>query len=139
DKCIYYNLVEQHQALDGRRLRSRRGLKGRMRGKIFYQKLLITEYVYLLMRIKQMSLLEMPNTISKANANFKWFVDNHEMLIDKFKDKFVAIDNDVVIESNSDIHDLLKRLQENKNHSNSTLIQFISNENNNSHSIKYDY
>ncbi len=80
-----------------------------------------------------MSLLEMPNIISKANANFKWFVDNHEMLIDKYKDKFVAIDNDEVIESNSDIHDLLKRLQENKNHSNSTLIQFIRYENNNNY------
>ena len=76
-----------------------------------------------------MTLIEIPDILTKANANLKWFIDNHEMLLDKYQEKFVAIDEEQVIESSSDIKELMENLKQNNRLSDSALIQYINNRN----------
>ena len=76
-----------------------------------------------------MTLIEIPDILTKSNANLKWFIDNHEILLDKYQEKFVAIDEEQVIESSSDIKDLMENLKQNNRLSDSALIQYINNRN----------
>jgi hypothetical protein len=41
--------------------------------------------------------------MARSNLNLKWFINNHEMLIDKYQDMFVAIDNQDVVGSDKRI------------------------------------
>jgi hypothetical protein len=75
------------------------------------------------------TLIEISDILTKSNANLKWFIDNHEMLLDKYQEKFVAIDEEQVIESNSDIKELMEILKQNNRLSDSALIQYINNRN----------
>lgn len=63
---------------------------------------------------------------SKADNNLKWFLQKYDMLIENYQGKYVAIENEDVIDSDNDINNLLQKLQVNSKHSNSTLIQYIS-------------
>jgi len=47
--------------------------------------------------------LELPEIMAKSNLNLKWFVTNHESLIDEYQDKFVAIDDARIVDSDKDI------------------------------------
>ena len=51
------------------------------------------------------------------------------MLLDKYQEKFVAIDEEQVIESSSDIKELMENLKQNNRLSDSALIQYINNRN----------
>jgi hypothetical protein len=75
------------------------------------------------------TVIEISDILTKSNANLKWFIDNHEMLLDKYQEKFVAIDEEQVIESNSDIKELMEILKQNNRLSDSALIQYINNRN----------
>ncbi|MDQ6666836.1 MAG: DUF5678 domain-containing protein, partial [Thermoproteota archaeon] len=61
--------------------------------------------------------------------NLKWFINNHEMLIDKYQDMFVTIDNQDVVASDKKIEELLDRLKKNSQYTDSVLIPFIQNRN----------
>ncbi len=76
-----------------------------------------------------MTLIEIPDILTKSNANLKWFIDNHEMLLDKYQEKFVAIDDGQIIDSNTDIKELMDKLKQSNRYSDSTLIQYINNRN----------
>ncbi|MGZ8891048.1 MAG: hypothetical protein ACXW0J_06575 [Nitrososphaeraceae archaeon] len=45
-----------------------------------------------------MTLIEIPDILTKSNANLKWFIDNHKMLLDKYQEIFVAIDDGQIIQ-----------------------------------------
>lgn len=72
-----------------------------------------------------LSLLEMPKMMAKANNNLKYFIDSYITLTKRFPNKFVAIDNEDIIDSDANLKELLKRLEDRNNYSNSTIIQFI--------------
>lgn len=76
-----------------------------------------------------MSVIEISDVLTKSNANLKWFIDNHEMLLDKYQEKFVAIDDGQIIDSNTDIKELMDKLKQSNRYSDSTLIQYIKNRN----------
>ena len=76
-----------------------------------------------------MSVIEISDVLTKSNANLKWFIDNHEMLLDKYQEKFVAIDDGQIIDSNTDIKELMDKLKQSNRYSDSTLIQYINNRN----------
>ena len=76
-----------------------------------------------------MTLIEIPDILTKSNANLKWFIDNHEMLLDKYQEKCVAIDDGQIIDSNTDIKELMDKLKQSNRYSDSTLIQYINNRN----------
>ena len=76
-----------------------------------------------------MSVIEIADVLTKSNANLKWFIDNHEMLLDKYQEKFVAIDDGQIIDSNTDIKELMDKLKQSNRYSDSTLIQYINNRN----------
>jgi hypothetical protein len=67
--------------------------------------------------------------MTKSNLNLKWFINNHEMLIDRYRDKFVAIDDERVVDSEMTLNELLNRLRRNGQYTNSMLIQFIHDRN----------
>jgi Family of unknown function (DUF5678) len=75
------------------------------------------------------TLIEIPDILTKSNANLKWFIDNHEMLLDKYQEKFVAIDDGQIIDSNTDIKELMDKLKQSNRYYDSTLIQYINNRN----------
>jgi hypothetical protein len=75
------------------------------------------------------SVIEISDVLTKSNANLKWFIDNHEMLLDKYQEKFVAIDDGQIIDSNTDIKELMDKLKQSNRYSHSTLIQYINNRN----------
>jgi hypothetical protein len=75
------------------------------------------------------TLIEIPDILTKSNANLKWFIDNHEMLLDKYQEKFVAINDGQIIDSNTDIRELMDKLKQSNRYSDSTLIQYINNRN----------
>ena len=72
-----------------------------------------------------LSILEMPKMMAKANNNLRYFIDNYIILTQKFPNKFVAIDNEDIIDNDHNLKELLKRLESMNNYSNSTIIQFI--------------
>ena len=76
-----------------------------------------------------MTLIEIPDILTKSNANLKWFIDNHEMLLDKYQEKFVVIDDGQIIDSNTDIKELMDKLKQSNRYYDSTLIQYINNRN----------
>lgn len=76
-----------------------------------------------------MTLIEIPDILTKSNANLKWFIDNQEMLLDKYQEKFVAIDDGQIIDSNTDIKELMDKLKQSNRYYDSTLIQYINNRN----------
>lgn len=51
------------------------------------------------------------------------------MLLDKYQEKFVAIDDGQIIDSNTDIKELMDKLKQSNRYSDSTLIQYINNRN----------
>ena len=63
--------------------------------------------------------------MAKSNLNLKWFSNNHENLIDEYQDKFVAIDDERIIDSDKDINELLERLKKNNRYTDSMLITFV--------------
>ncbi len=63
---------------------------------------------------------------SKTDINLKWLLKNRGNLIRDYNNKFIAIENGKVIEHHSEMEEFFKRLKRNKNYSNSTLIQFIT-------------
>ena len=67
--------------------------------------------------------------MAKSNLNLKWFSNNHENLIDEYQDKFVAIDDERIIDSDKDINELLERLKKNNRYTDSMLITFVQNRN----------
>lgn len=75
------------------------------------------------------SIANLIETSSKADSNLKWFLEKHDMLVENYQGKYVAIDNEDVIDSDNDINSLLQKLQVNSKHSNSTLIQYINDRN----------
>jgi P pilus assembly chaperone PapD len=75
------------------------------------------------------SIANLIETSSKADSNLKWFLEKNDMLVENYQGKYVAIDNEDVIDSDNDIHSLLQKLQVNPKHSNSTLIQYINDRN----------
>ena len=70
-----------------------------------------------------MTLIEIPDILTKSNANLKWFIDNHKMLLDKYQEKFVAIDDGQIIDSNTDIKELMDKLKQSNRLSDSALIE----------------
>jgi hypothetical protein len=75
------------------------------------------------------SISNLIETSSKADNNLKWFLERHDLLVENYDGKYIAIDNNDVLDSDADINSLLQKLQVNPKYSNSTLIQFISNRN----------
>jgi hypothetical protein len=71
----------------------------------------------------------MPKIMAKSNLNLKWFSNNHENLIDEYQDKFVAIDDERIIDSDKDINELLERLKKSNRYTDSMLITFVQNRN----------
>lgn len=78
----------------------------------------------------KLSILDIPKNFAKANENLKWFLDNHESLIGQYVKQFIAIDNKGVIDCDSNITDLLRKLKENERYSESTLIEYIDDQKN---------
>lgn len=75
------------------------------------------------------SILEIPELISKANANLKWLINNYEMLVEKYPDKVVAVDHENYVDSDDKQDELIKRLSEKGLLTNTLLMQFIPNKN----------
>jgi hypothetical protein len=72
------------------------------------------------------TLLELPKTLAKSNYNLRWFLDNRDMLLDKFPNKFVVIEDGSVIDSSSNLDELLERLKTNEKYSSSSMIELIN-------------
>ncbi|MDN5868869.1 MAG: DUF5678 domain-containing protein [Candidatus Nitrosocosmicus sp.] len=70
-------------------------------------------------------LLELPKTLNQSNENFRWFLDHYEMLIEKYLNKFVAIDHEKVLDSDDNLQVLLTRIREDNKYSHALLIQQI--------------
>jgi len=69
---------------------------------------------------------DIPNITVKANENLKWFVNNHDMLIAQYLNRYIAINDGKVIGVDYDIHELLNKIKDNEGYSKSTLIEFIT-------------
>ena len=73
---------------------------------------------------------DIPNITVKANENLEWVINNYEKLMTQYLNKYVAIDNGKIIESDLNLQELLFKIKEDKNYSKSTLIEFVSDKRN---------
>lgn len=48
--------------------------------------------------------------MKKSNENFKWFVSHYDELKDKFRGKFIAIDDNKIVDSDIHQENLLTKL-----------------------------
>jgi hypothetical protein len=72
------------------------------------------------------SILEtLPDIMSNSKNNFRWMLDKYGTLVKEHPNEFVAIDNCKVIDSDKKMEALLKRMNENKSNTTSTIIEFI--------------
>ncbi len=63
--------------------------------------------------------------IKKSNENFQWFVKHYDELKEKYKGKYIAIDDGKVIAENSDRVQLIDYLSKQFNDIRAILIQYI--------------
>ena len=73
---------------------------------------------------------DIPNITVKANENLEGVINNYEKLMTQYLNKYVAIDNGKIIESDLNLQELLFKIKEDKNYSKSTLIEFVSDKRN---------
>ncbi len=66
--------------------------------------------------------------LAEFSKDEDWFEANHDLLLSKFKDSFVAIKDQRVIDSDKDIESLLRRLGENAIDTRKIPIRFVTEE-----------
>jgi hypothetical protein len=76
--------------------------------------------------MSDLTLSDLSKTYTKSSHNLRWFLDNRDMLINDFSNKFVAIEDRMIIDSDDNLDELLKRLENNERYSGSTMIQLIT-------------
>lgn len=69
---------------------------------------------------------EMAEIAKKLLESKIWLDNNHDTIGDKYVNKFVAIENNQIIESDEDIDILIKRLKKKKKNIDRMLIDFIN-------------
>jgi hypothetical protein len=75
------------------------------------------------------SLIDLFEIDEKASKNLTWFCENGDYLVNHYNNEYVAIDDENVIEHHPDADEHHRLLERNENHSNSTIIQFITDKN----------
>ncbi len=76
-----------------------------------------------ILNVSELSFSEISKDMDRYNTNEKYFIDNYDT-IKKEVGKFVAVDNDMII-SDSQIENLLLKVDSNKIDRRTVFIQFI--------------
>ena len=66
--------------------------------------------------------------LTDFNKDFKWFLQSREKLLSKYKNKWVAISNNKILDSDENLTTLIKRLKAKGLQPEQILIQFLSRE-----------
>jgi len=64
--------------------------------------------------------------LNKNEADLKWFVKHESSLTEEFDNKFVAIENEKVVESDKNIKNLVEKLKAKDIDPTITVVQFVS-------------
>jgi hypothetical protein len=66
--------------------------------------------------------------LTDFNKDFQWFLQSREKLLSKYENKWVAISNNKILDSDENLTALVKRLKAKGLQPEQTLIQFLSKE-----------
>jgi hypothetical protein len=66
--------------------------------------------------------------LTDFNKDFQWFLQSREKLLSKYENKWVAISNNKILDSDKNLTALVKRLKAKGLQPEQTLIQFLSKE-----------
>jgi hypothetical protein len=66
--------------------------------------------------------------LTDLNKDFQWFLQSREKLLSKYENKWVAISNSKILDSDENLTTLLKRLKAKGLQPEQTLIQFLAKE-----------
>ena len=66
--------------------------------------------------------------LTDFNKDFQWFLQSREKLLSKYENKWVAISNNKILDSDENLTTLIKRLKAKGLQPEQTLIQFLSKE-----------
>ena len=66
--------------------------------------------------------------LTDFNKDFQWFLQSREKLLPKYENKWVAISNNKILDSDKNLTALVKRLKAKGLQPEQTLIQFLSKE-----------
>ena len=69
---------------------------------------------------------EVTSTLIKFNKDYKWFLQNREKLLYKYENKWVAIQNQKVLDSNENLTKLIEKLKAKGLPPEQILIQYVS-------------
>jgi hypothetical protein len=64
--------------------------------------------------------------IKEDSENFKWLLENYEKLIEKYRNKYIAIRKQKVIASSKNVAELQRRLKTRIGDTSDVLIHFIT-------------
>ena len=66
--------------------------------------------------------------LADFNKDFQWFLQSREKLLSKYENKWVAISNNKILDSDENLTTLIKRLKAKGLQPEQTLIQFLPKE-----------
>ncbi len=68
---------------------------------------------------------EMAELAQRLMADMKWLHDNYDSITEKYSNKFVAVDDGKIIESDVEMEGLIKKLKESNKDIDKVLIELV--------------
>jgi hypothetical protein len=64
--------------------------------------------------------------LQKFKRDIRWFRANYEEIEKAYKGQHVAVENEAIVDSDTDYHELLRRLREHNKNPSSCVIEYVS-------------